>query len=370
MTDLLSLVGENTTLRRVANTGGGEYQGACPFCGGRDRFRVQLDHEGAGQKWWCRGCGKGYWHDAIDYIRRRDNVYYSLDEARSLLEMNATPPTPKPQPKTKPTQPPGARWQSQAWQIVAESAVTLWTDAGAPGRDKLHARGLNEETLRHWHIGYNPTDRYIAGIKVDAGIVIPCAVENVLWSVNVRRNDDSPKYKKVAGSATGFLGAATFQRQRAAVLTEGEFDALLLWQYARDMVGIGTFGSATARPDLGAWARYLLPVSCWLVAYDADDEGKAGARWWAQQSSRVQVLNVPTIKPPDKDITDFWKRGGNVRAWLEFELSKRSIAPSLPVWLDQSSRWLNANPTHPQYSARAAIHARKFAEFQKLQAAG
>jgi len=37
--DLLQLVGDSG-LKRVVATNGGEWAGACPFCGGRDRFRV------------------------------------------------------------------------------------------------------------------------------------------------------------------------------------------------------------------------------------------------------------------------------------------------------------------------------------------
>ena len=38
--DLLSLAGRDTKLskRPIAVTGGGEYAGPCPLCGGRDRF--------------------------------------------------------------------------------------------------------------------------------------------------------------------------------------------------------------------------------------------------------------------------------------------------------------------------------------------
>jgi hypothetical protein len=41
-TNLLALIGTDTTLRRVASTQRGEYAGPCPFCrAGEDRFRVQ-----------------------------------------------------------------------------------------------------------------------------------------------------------------------------------------------------------------------------------------------------------------------------------------------------------------------------------------
>ena len=50
--DLLSLVGRDTRLKKQAGTRGGEYAGPCPFCGGRDRFRVQPEKG----LWWCRNC--------------------------------------------------------------------------------------------------------------------------------------------------------------------------------------------------------------------------------------------------------------------------------------------------------------------------
>ena len=70
-TDLLGLIGADTRLKKVASTGGGEYAGPCPFCGGRDRFRVQPLRG----RWWCRGCSDGpRWQDAIGYVRRRDRI--------------------------------------------------------------------------------------------------------------------------------------------------------------------------------------------------------------------------------------------------------------------------------------------------------
>ena len=66
-TDLLQLIGGD--LKRVAGTGGGEWAGACPFCGGKDRFRVQPHAEGGG-RWLCRQCTDGKWGDAIDFVMR------------------------------------------------------------------------------------------------------------------------------------------------------------------------------------------------------------------------------------------------------------------------------------------------------------
>ena len=64
--DLLALAGKMTSLRRVASSGGGEWAGPCPFCGGQDRFRVQ-PHRAI---WLCRHCTDGKWQDVIEYGKR------------------------------------------------------------------------------------------------------------------------------------------------------------------------------------------------------------------------------------------------------------------------------------------------------------
>jgi DNA primase len=79
--DLLELIGRDTRLKRVASTRGGEYAGACPFCGGRDRLRVQP----ARRRWWCRVCLAGdRWQDAIAYVQRRDGVGNFTEACRRL----------------------------------------------------------------------------------------------------------------------------------------------------------------------------------------------------------------------------------------------------------------------------------------------
>jgi replicative DNA helicase len=57
-------------LTKKANTDGGEFAGACPFCGGKDRFRVWPQTD----KFWCRGCNqKG---DSIAFVRTLKQLNY------------------------------------------------------------------------------------------------------------------------------------------------------------------------------------------------------------------------------------------------------------------------------------------------------
>jgi DNA primase len=87
---LHDLIAAETPLRWVADTRGGEYAGPCPWCGGRDRFRVWPEADKPG--YWCRQCGKH--GDAIQYLRDRHGLSYP--EACERLCLPAKPRTPSP----------------------------------------------------------------------------------------------------------------------------------------------------------------------------------------------------------------------------------------------------------------------------------
>jgi hypothetical protein len=334
--DLLALAGRDTPLRRVAGTGGGEYAGPCPFCGGRDRFRVQPHRPRP--VWWCRGCGEGRWHDALDYVARRERLdLHRADDFRRACELlgmvDSLPSRPRPTPcplkgvgglpPPAPAGPPPDEWQAKARHVIAECVTALWSQSGAKARAWLHARGLTDETLRRWRIGYHPGSGYrdIGGLRVPCGIIIPCEVGGVVWYVNVRRAVGEPKYQKVKGSRAALFGAETLRGQQVAVLCEGEFDALLLHQQAGDLAGVATLGGASGTPDLTHFGAYLLPLRRLLVAYDADGPGRKGAEKFVALTRRARRVTLPAL-PGVKDLTDFHKAGGDLRAWLAFELAR------------------------------------------------
>jgi hypothetical protein len=132
------------------------------------------------------------------------------------------------------------------------------------------------------------------------------------------------------------FGAEALRGQSLAVLCEGEFDALLLWQEAGSLAGIATMGSATGRLDISAWAEYLLPLSRLLIAYDLDGAGNDGAAKLAGLTHRARLVNVPQLREGDKDLTDYHKAGGNLREWLAAEVARhgltanRETLPTMP----------------------------------------
>jgi DNA primase len=126
--NLFDLLSRDTTLRKVANTHGGEYAGPCPWCGGRDRFRLQPH---ADKPWyWCRRCNrKG---DAIRYLRDRHGLTYREACSRLGLPLDARPTPPRPHAPQPPplAVPPHQVWQNRAQAFIEACEHTLWTAAG------------------------------------------------------------------------------------------------------------------------------------------------------------------------------------------------------------------------------------------------
>lgn len=349
-TDLLTLVSRDTTLKRVATTRGGEYAGPCPFCrDGDDRFRVQPERG----LWWCRQCSPDdHWQDAIAYVMKRESVPFA--EAAQMLESNTLPVREKlPQREPEPAPETTAIWRATAQAFCQWAAERLWSDTGARALAYLReGRGFTDDTIRRWGLGYNPTDlsrpaeRWGFPGKRDVflqrGIVIPGVVGGRIWYVKTRcatSEDDAlaryigcdrprQKYPQAPGSHPYLFGADTLADKATAVLTEGEFDAMLLYQeigHKLPDVGVATLGSASAMLP-GAAIRHLLPVPRILIAYDMDAEGQRGAEKIMQVSARMRRIEIPM--EGCKDVTDFHKAGGRLRDWIEYNIAR------LDIWND------------------------------------
>jgi DNA primase len=325
--DLLALVGGG--LRKVASTRGGEFAGPCPKCGGEDRFHVQPEVG----LWMCRSCHPA-WGDQIEYVRWRDDCGFreavetlggdlsALGGRRGTIVPNPAAATAKALPPA-PT-PPGAVWQGRARDFVATAQRQLWQDPKALAY--LHGRGLNDDTIRQAGLGYNPKELWDKretwglaegkGIWLPVGWVIPAVVADVVWYVKIRRPGDvDPKYAQPRGGHPCLFGADSLAHHPDAILTEGEFDCLLLRQEVGAICGVASLGSASAMPD-DLDAMTLIRVRRIWLAYDLDADGQKGAAAVAATSRRIRQLLVPLDPGKGKDVTDAWKDGVDLVTWV------------------------------------------------------
>jgi DNA primase len=158
-------------------------------------------------------------------------------------------------------------------------------------------------------------------VRIPRGVVLRWLLDGQLWQLKIRTNREHPKYLAISGGHPCLFGADTLVPGEQAILTEGEFDALLLWEEAGDLIGVATLGSCNR--GLSALAlRYLLGCPRLLLAYDVDLEGEKGAERLAQLSPRMQCVRLPV----GKDVTAFWQTGGQLQAWVRFELARLPTA--------------------------------------------
>ena len=327
----------------------------CPFHQERHpSFAVTNGDKTRGPGFRCYACGK---HGGpVTWLMEYHQM--TLEDAKQALKGNYAPSLPQKalQPSEMPMEtPPGAKWQQRAREIVKRAEDALWSEKGAfeilewqetdpdtgktvlkklSALDWLFSRGLTEKTLRAWHIGYIPVTWHDQPEKwglqsskkvfLPKGVLIPGIVGKHAWYMKIRQPAGNPKYIHVPGSKPALYMAQELDLQDTAVFCEGELDALLLWQEAGYLTGVVTLGSANNELNTFTWGLYLLNIHHWYTAYDQDKAGDQGSR--KLDKFHARQLNIPRLKPHDKDLTDFFKSGGDLSDWLKSEF--RRLNPS------------------------------------------
>lgn len=279
------------------------------------QFRCPLHNEKHGASlsvyengWTCRGkCDRG--GDAISWVMETRGL--SFEDACAAIMGNALPPAERPvfTPPPETSDPPDQAWQDQALAIVEFSERALWeTEAGRQGLDYLRGRGLKDWTIKHARLGFLPYRRHggewidVAGVRVPCGISIPWFSGATLWAINVRRFGVEPKYMQVPGGHIkgALYGTATIRDGKPIAFTEGEFDALIAYQFGGLHMGVVTLGGNTNRLN-DRWLPLINRGSKLISLHDNDQAGENAAEHLRALRKTVSRRPVPV----GKDMTDF-----------------------------------------------------------------
>jgi DNA primase len=351
--DLLDLVSRDTLLHKVAATHGDEYAGPCPWCGGRDRFRVWPYAEKP--RYWCQQCGKQ--GDAIQYLRGREGLTFRQACERlgePLPERSGQRSTLRPPPLAIS---PSLTWQTRAHDFIEACERALWTPAGAQARAYLRQRGFIDETIRAARLGYHVAERWESpacwGLPTDhkkihllQGIVFPWRVGSEVWRVTFRRDgNDIPKeerYRPVAGGGKTLYQINALRPNAPVMLVEWEFDALSVTQEAGDLLAVVATGS-TSGGRLERWIGRLALCSIVLVSFDADAAGEEAAAWW-----------LKALGPRAKRWRAYWsdanamlRTGVDLRTWIREGLGGE------PRWWREVASW--PDDRREEWAERACI---------------
>jgi len=311
--DLLQLTG---ITKKVSSSGGGEYAGPCPICGGTDRFRVQpFGPEGG--KWFCRGCGEGRWHSAIDFVKARDKVDFKEAIGRLTGANLASIPHSIEKPEID-----RMKWNKAAKAFLDESGQAIADKA----IQWLEKRGLQLDTVIEAGIGFNPEDSYgdpaAWGLPPDEkvwlprGIVIPCFYGKEIKYIKIRRPVGEPKYYILKGSNGWLYGGDTFKDALSAFLFESEFDALLAYQ---TLPGVGCASLPAGNCLHSEWQPIFDPIEDLIIAYDQDIEGQKAAE---KLIETIPAFHKAGTLPEGKDLSEYFQSGGDVLEWLLGELDR------------------------------------------------
>jgi len=167
---LSGLVGRRVKLERR----GREFAGLCPFHHEKTPSFYVVDDKNF---FHCFGCGAH--GDAIGFVMRADNLDFLEAVEKLAGEAGLAVPQPTPEEREK------AQRQKTLLETLEAAAAfyeaRLWSPTGTAARAYLEARGLDEETIRRFRLGWAPDDRqalrralaadYGEALLVEAGLL-------------------------------------------------------------------------------------------------------------------------------------------------------------------------------------------------------
>jgi hypothetical protein len=257
--DLLALAQGDTKLKHA----GKYYIGACPFCGGTDRFN--LTQKPDGWRWLCRHCTDTKYKTPIDYVMQRDDV----DFKQALANMGGNSPAPHPHREiTEPAKPeivlPDSNWQGQRLNEISAANNALLPFK--PARDYLTFRRIDPCMWNVYLLGFvmafDPQTQ-----RKRPAISIPWMdEEETITAIKYRFIDELAKdkryrYTMAKGSKQILFGLQIAGGHETLFLVEGEFNAASIAQQVTALEGYSvdalSFGSETTSHE-----RILQAVAC------------------------------------------------------------------------------------------------------------
>ncbi len=343
-TDIESLISSYVSLRRA----GANMQGLCPFHSEKTPSFVVF---GGKNSFYCFGCGAG--GDAINFVRRVENLEFE-DAVEFLGKRAGITVTRTDGDRTRP------RYDRKRMFAMNRDAARFFhaslhsgkEDAEEALRYLTERRGLDASTLKHFGIGYAPSesgafyrhmqrlgytdDELIAGFlcgRTDSGRVYDAFRSRVMFPIidvsgNIiafggrlidtvqKANPNLSKYKNSSDTPVFLkrrnLFALNFARQSCAermILCEGYMDVIAL-HAAGFTNAIATLGTAITAEQARLMSQYTRSV---VIAYDSDDAGRGAAekamRLLAQVGLDVRILRMDGAKDPDEYIKKFGASG-------------------------------------------------------------
>lgn len=268
-----------------------EWQGPCPWCGGKDRFHVW-----AKGNYWCRPgpghCGRKGWIDQLGGAAKLTK--------EALLELRLQ----RLEAQQKETERRISALERMAHcqdHIVYHQAL----DDGA--LEWWYSQGINDDSIERYRLGYCPrcpTDR---GGR--ASYTIPVVNGGELLNIRHRlKTDGGDKYRPhMAGLGTQLFNADFLHGTKEIVIVEGSKKSIVL-----DQQGLGNVAIMGKRAFRRSWLDWFGDIETVYIALDPDAKESAH-RLAAIFEGKGKIVSLP-VKPDDF----FTLYGGTIDQFAEF----------------------------------------------------
>jgi DNA primase len=328
-TDIVELIGSRTELKRA---GPGRFKGLCPF---HDERTPSFSVNATDGFFHCFGCGKG--GDVFTFVQETEGLDFvgaleSLAQ-RNGIELEVADEDPKA----------AERRQRRERLLALTERATLFyerwfwdSEEAAPAREYLLGRGLTEETLRTFRVGYAPSawDTLLNAARregfgnkeiFDAGLAVRSSKGQARIYDRFRRRimfpladtrgrvigfgaralgaDQQPKYLNSADGELfhkgnivygAHLARASAAKAGEVIAVEGYTDVLALHQAGIENV-VCVMGTAMTDQQLSELAKLGERV---LLALDADSAGQE-AMIRAERVAQGKRLQLRVVPLPD-----------------------------------------------------------------------
>ena len=338
--DMVALVSARTDLRRA---GPNSYEGLCPF---HDERTPSFSVEPVQKVYYCFGCeAKG---DAFTFVQETEGVDFKgaleLLADRSGVELQVEAEDPREAQRRQQRE----RLLELLGRTAAYYERHLWESTEArQAREYLQGRGLGEEILHSFHVGYSPSawDRvlvgsrragfseqelYVTGLaqrskqdrrlydRFRGRIMFPLAdIRGRVLGFGARamRDEQGPKYLNTSDNDVYHKGQHLYgadlarlhaTRAGEVVLCEGYTDVIALHQ-AGMRNAVGLMGTALTAEQVGELARMASRV---LLALDADSAGQEAMLRASKLATRRKLELRVVVMPEGADPADLVQREG------------------------------------------------------------
>jgi 5S rRNA maturation endonuclease (ribonuclease M5) len=252
--------------------------------------------------WACfAGCGKG---SAFDFAMHSSGRNFK----DTLLELGDKLGIPRPF-ENQPKRPPIRE------ELVKRCSESLNDEVRRYLREK---RGLSDATIKKYQIGWDvKRQRNTIPIRDERGNLVNIRLYNAKKNPKII-NYTEGKWKYGSPARLYGLDELVRYKGKQVIITEGEFDRLLLQQEGL-MAVTSTHGCSVFRPE---WIPYFKDKDV-VIIYDCDKEGQAGANTVLKAFKNSEISSIKNIVLPlkgekdDKDITDYFHKRGFTGADLQ-----------------------------------------------------